>query len=91
MMVTRRLARLQRHSLRCVLTQDQCPKGVIAMGHRAWVQTWGQEKSPSSHSLYTLAARGLIVLDRTPGGKADALPLTAEGRTGASQLPYSGA
>ena len=85
-MVTRRLSRLQRHSLRCLLTQYQRTNGVIAMGHRALVQTLGHEKSNSSHSLRTLAARRLIVIGRTPGGKADALDLTSEGRKVASEI-----
>ena len=45
-----------------------------------------QDKSNISHSLRTLAARGLIVIRRTPGGKADALDLTAEGRKRASEI-----
>jgi DNA-binding MarR family transcriptional regulator len=56
------------------------------MGHRALVQTLRQDKSNISHSLHTLAARGLIVIGRTPGGKADALDLTAEGRKVASEI-----
>jgi hypothetical protein len=85
-MVTRRLSRLQRHIRRCLLTQYPRTNGVIAMGHRAVVQTLGHDKSHIRHSLYTLAARGLIVIDRMPGGKADALPLTAEGRKVASKI-----
>ena len=60
--------------------QYQRTNGVIAMGHRALVQTLRQDKSNISHSLRTLAARGLIVIRRTPGGKADALDLTAAAR-----------
>ena len=85
-MAARRLSRLQRHILRCLLTQDQRTHGVIAMGHRELVQTLRQDKSHISHSLGTLAARGLIVIGRTPGGKADSLDLTAEGRKVASEI-----
>jgi DNA-binding MarR family transcriptional regulator len=84
-MAARRLSRLQRHILRCLLRQYQHTHGVIA-GHRALVQTLRQDKSHISHSLHTLAARGLIVIGRTPGGKADSLDLTAEGRKGASEI-----
>lgn len=56
------------------------------MGHRELVQTLRQEKSHISHSLRTLATRGLIVICRTPGGKADALDLTAAGRKRASEI-----
>ena len=69
--------------------QYQPTNGVIAMGHRAMVQTLRQDKSHISHSLHTLAARGLIVIGRTPGGKADSLDLTAEGRKVASEIAYS--
>ena len=85
-MAARRLAQLQRPILRCLLKQYQHTHGVIAMGHRALVQTLRQDESNISHSLHTLAARGLIVIGRTPGGKAASLALTAEGRTVASEI-----
>jgi len=85
-LAARRLSRLQRHILRCLLRQYQHTNGVLAMGHREVVQTWRQDKSNISHSLHTLAARGLIVIGRTPGGKADSLGLTAEGRKVASDI-----
>jgi DNA-binding MarR family transcriptional regulator len=85
-MAARRLSRLQRQILRCLLTQAPRTLGVIGMGHRELVQTLRQDKSNISHSLRTLAARGLIVIRRTPGGKADALDLTAEGRKRASEI-----
>jgi DNA-binding MarR family transcriptional regulator len=80
---------LQRHILRCLLTQAQRTPEVLGMEHRALVQTLRQDKSNISHSLGTLAARGLIVMRRTPGGKADALALTAEGRTVALAIASS--
>jgi DNA-binding MarR family transcriptional regulator len=85
-MAARRLSRLQRQILRCLLTQAQRTSGVIGMGHHELVQTLRQDKSNISHSLRTLAARGLIVIRRTPGGKADALALTAEGQKIASEI-----
>lgn len=85
-MAARRLSRLQRQILRCLLTQAQRTPDVIGMGHHELVQTLQQDKSTISHSLRTLAARGLIVIRRTPGGKADALDLTAEGRKRASEI-----
>jgi DNA-binding MarR family transcriptional regulator len=69
-----------------LLTQAQRTPDVIGMGHHELVQTLQQDKSTISHSLRTLAARGLIVIRRTPGGKADALDLTAEGRKRASEI-----
>ena len=85
-MAARRLSQLQRRILRCLLTQAQRTPEVIGMGHRELVQTLRQDKSNISHSLGTLAARGLIVIRRTPGGKAEALALTAEGRKVASAI-----
>ena len=85
-MAARRLSRLQRHILQCLLRQYQHTNGVIAMGHREWVQTLRQDKSNIRHSLHTLAARGLIVIGRTPGGKAASLDLTAEGRKVAAEI-----
>jgi DNA-binding MarR family transcriptional regulator len=85
-MAARRLAQLQRHILRCLLMQAQRTPEVIGVEHRALVQTLRQDKSNISHSLCTLAARGLIVIRRTPGGKADALVLTAEGHKVASAI-----
>jgi hypothetical protein len=85
-MAARRLARLQRQTLRCLLTQAQRPPGVSGMGHRDLVQTFRQDQSNIRHSLRTLAARGLIVIGRTPGGKADALDLPAEGRKRAAEI-----
>jgi hypothetical protein len=69
--------------------QHQRTNGVIALEHRALVQTLRQDKSNISHSLRTLAARGLIVIGRTPGGKAEWLDLTAEGRKVASEIVQS--
>ena len=66
--------------------QYQRTHGVIAMGHLELVQTLRQDKSNISHSLRTLAARGLIVIGRTPGGKAESLDLTSAGRKLASEI-----
>ena len=85
-MAARRLARLQRQILRCLLTPAQRPPGVLGMEHRELGQALRQEKSHSSHSLCTLAARGVLVMHRTPGGKADALHRTAEGQKRASEI-----
>lgn len=85
-MATRRLSRRQRHILRCLLMQYQRTHGVIAMGPRELVQTLRQDKSHIRHSLRTLAARGLLVIGRPPGGKAESLDLTSAGRKVASAI-----
>jgi DNA-binding MarR family transcriptional regulator len=88
-MAERRLSKLQRHILRCLFAQYQRTHGVLALEHRALAQTVGHDKGNLSHSLRTLEMRGLIQVGRTPGGKADYVNLTAEGRTMASQLSSS--
>ena len=44
------------------------------------------DKGNISHRLPSLEAQGLIVIGRSPGGKAEALWLTPEGQKWASQL-----
>jgi DNA-binding MarR family transcriptional regulator len=63
-----------------LLAQYQRTRGGIVIGHREWVQTLGGDKSNISHSLRTLETRGVIEIGRTPGGKADYVDLTSEGR-----------
>jgi DNA-binding MarR family transcriptional regulator len=43
-------------------------------------QALGHEKGNLSHSLRNLEAKGLVRMNRTPGGKAEALDLTPQGR-----------
>jgi hypothetical protein len=43
-------------------------------------------KSNLSHSLHNLARKGLSALTKTPGGQAEAIDLTAEGRQKGAQL-----
>lgn len=47
------------------------------------------DKGHISQSLHTLEAQGLIVIGRSPGGKAESLWLTPEGQKWASQLTGS--
>ncbi len=49
------------------------------MGHCELVKALGGDKSTLSHSLRMLEGWGLIVIGRTPGGRANALHLTPEG------------
>src|SRR5215467_10201028 len=50
-MAARRLSRLQRQILRCLLTQAQRTPGVIGMGHRALVQTLRQDNPTTTSAL----------------------------------------
>jgi DNA-binding MarR family transcriptional regulator len=61
-------------------------QGGILLGHYELVQSLGRDKSNVSHSLRTLEARGLIVISRTPGGQANTVHLTSEGRNLVSEI-----
>jgi DNA-binding MarR family transcriptional regulator len=41
---------------------------------------WGVDKGNVSTSLKGLEVKGLVTITRTPGGRAEAVDLTAEGR-----------
>jgi DNA-binding MarR family transcriptional regulator len=83
-MVARRLSRLQRRILKCLMAEYQRSQGGTSLAHVDLVRGLRGDKSTISHSLRTLAARGLIAIGRTPGGKADSVDLTPEGRKLAS-------
>jgi DNA-binding MarR family transcriptional regulator len=50
---------------------------------------WGVDKGNVSTSLTGLEAKGLVTITRTPGGKAEAVELTAEGRNRVAALTAS--
>ena len=85
-MAPRRLSRLQRQILKHLVAEDRRTQGRMSMGHLALVQLLSHDKSNVSHSLQTLETRGLIRIGRTPGGQADFVDLTAEGRKLAANL-----
>jgi DNA-binding MarR family transcriptional regulator len=58
---------------------------MIRSTHQDLVRALPGDKGNISHRLQTLEARGLIVIGRSPGGKAEALWLTPEGQKWASQ------
>lgn len=68
------------------MAHDQRTQGGTILGHYEFVQTLGHDKSNISHSLGTLEDRGLIVISRTPGGQANSISLTSEGRNLASEF-----
>ena len=88
-MVAQRLSRRQKHILQWLATEHQRTRGMIRSSHQDLVRALPGDKGNISHSLHTLEARGLIVIGRSPGGKAEALWLTPEGQKGASQLAGS--
>ena len=85
-MATQRVSRLQKQMLRWLLTDHQCTRGVLASSHEELVKALGGDKGNLSHSLRTLAARGWLVLGRTPGGRAESLYLTPAGLEKASEI-----
>ena len=80
-MAKQRLSTLQRAVLRWLLAEDQRLRGTMAASHHDLVQALGHDKGNLSTSLHNLEAKGLIRITRTPGGRAEAVDLTTEGRT----------
>jgi hypothetical protein len=81
-----RVSRLPKQRLRWLRTDHQRTRGVLARSHEEWVKALGSDKGNSSPSLRTLAARGWIVLGRTPGGRSESLYLTPAGLEKASAI-----
>jgi DNA-binding MarR family transcriptional regulator len=87
-----RLSRLQRRILAWLVAEDQRTRGTMAADHQALVRALvalGFDKGNVSTSLKGLEAKGLVRLTRTPGGRAEAVDLTAEGRTRVASLTAS--
>ncbi len=84
-----RLSRRQKQILHWLAVDYRRTRGMIRSSHQDLVRAVPGDKGNISHSLQTLAARGLIVISRSPGGKAEALWLTPEGQNWASQLTGS--
>jgi DNA-binding MarR family transcriptional regulator len=79
-MAIQRLSRLQRRILAWFRAEAQRTKGTMAADHRDLVQTVGHDQGNLSTSLKGLEAKGLVWITRTPGGKAEAVDLTSQGR-----------
>jgi DNA-binding MarR family transcriptional regulator len=88
-MAPERLFCLQRHILTWLVAEDQRTRGTMAASHQDLVHAVGGDKGNVSTSLKGLAAKGLITITRTPGGRAEAVDLTAEGRTRVAALTAS--
>jgi DNA-binding MarR family transcriptional regulator len=89
-MARERLSRLQRRILAWLAAEDQRTRGTMAASHADLVQALGHDKSNLSTSLKGLEAKGLITITRTPGGRAEAMDLTAAGRNRVAALTASG-
>jgi DNA-binding MarR family transcriptional regulator len=88
-MAAQRLSRRQKHILQWLAADHQRTRGMITSSHQELVRAVPGDKGNISHSLQTLEARGLIVIGRSPGGKAESVWLTSEGQKWASQLGES--
>jgi DNA-binding MarR family transcriptional regulator len=91
-MALERLSRLQRRILAWLVADAQRTRGTMAADHQALVRALvvlGFDKGNVSTSLKGLEAKGLITITRTPGGKAEAVDLTAEGRNQVTPLTES--
>ena len=79
-MAARRLSRRPKPLRPWGATDHQRTRGMITSSHQDLVRAVPGDKGNISHSLQTLEARGLIVIGRSPGGKAASVWLTSEGR-----------
>jgi DNA-binding MarR family transcriptional regulator len=61
----------------------------MAASHQDLVQALAHDKGNLSHSLGNLEAKVLVTITQTPGGRAEAVDLTTEGRTRVAPLRVS--
>ena len=88
-MAAQRLSRRQKRVLQWLAADHQRTRGMLTSSPQELVRAVPGDKGNSSPSLQTLEARGLIVIGRSPGGKAESLWLTPEGQKWASYLAGS--
>jgi DNA-binding MarR family transcriptional regulator len=88
-MAPQRLSALQGRILAWLQAHEQRTRGTMSASYSELRQALGHEKGNLSHSLANLEAKGLLRLARTPGGKAEALDLTPQGRNVAAHLAGS--
>ena len=84
-MAAQRLSRRHKHIRHWLAADHQRTRGMITSSHPDLVRAVPGDKGNMRHSLQTLEARGLIVIGRSPGGKAASLWLTPEGQKWAAQ------
>jgi len=84
-MAVARLSRLQKRLLGWLRRDYQRTRGQTSSSHYELVRACSGDKGNISHSLHTLEARGLLVIGRSPGGKAEFVVLTAAGHHQAAQ------
>lgn len=79
-MAPERLSYLQRRILAWLQAHEQRTRGTLSASYSELVQALGHDKGNLSHSLVNLEAKGLVRMNHTTGGKAEALDLTPQGR-----------
>jgi DNA-binding MarR family transcriptional regulator len=75
-----------------LLSEEQRLRGTMAASHQDLVRAlvaWGVDKGNVSTSLKGLEAKRLVTITRTPGGRAEAVELTREGRNRVAALTES--
>jgi DNA-binding MarR family transcriptional regulator len=88
-MAAERLSALQRRILTWLATEEQRTRHTMSASHQDLVQALAHDKGNLSHSLANLEAKGLVRMNRTAGGKTEALDLTPEGQKRAVHLAGS--
>ena len=88
-MAAQRLSERHKWILQWLAADHQRTRGMITSRHQDLVRALPGDKGNINHSLQTLEARGLSLIGRSPGGKAEALWLIPEGQKWASQLTGS--
>jgi DNA-binding MarR family transcriptional regulator len=91
-MAAPRLSRLQRRILAWLLAEELRTRGIMAASHADLVRALvarGHDTGNVSTSLKGLEAKGLVRITRTPGGQAEAVDLTADGRRRVARLAAS--
>jgi hypothetical protein len=78
-MAGQQLSRLHRSLLRWLAAAHERPGRVTASSHQVLGLVLPGDTGPISARLRTLEADGLIVIERSPGNKAQYRMLTAEG------------
>ena len=88
-MAAQRLSRRHKQVLQWLAVAHRRTRGMIRSRHQDLVRAVPGDQGNLRHRLQTLEARGLIVIGRSPGGKAESLWLTPEGQKWASYLAGS--
>jgi DNA-binding MarR family transcriptional regulator len=88
-MAAQRLSRRHKRLLQWLAADHQRTRGMLTSSQQDLVRALSGDKGNISQSLRTLEARGLIIIGRLPGGKAEARWLPPEGQKWASQLTGS--